>query len=159
MSDDYEKKSWKELDSMRDRGGQKTPKKVSKKEQFVQKRVSAAARKELDKLFSGGKLSKEKSKHLEMIKELRGKPQYYEEMTKYFEKYGAPLEWDVQMLFVDHRDSKIVIAVLNEMIRTAPRENLDRQKTLAAKLRVMVLSTFDPDISDKIQELQKAIIA
>ena len=109
MSDDGEKKSWSEIDQARIRG-QKIERTVSKKEQFAQKRASSAAKKELEKLFSGSKIDKEKQTRLDELKELRGKPAYYEGLTKYFNDYGVPLEWDIQMLFLDHRDVKTTTA-------------------------------------------------
>jgi hypothetical protein len=157
MSDDKETKSWKERDLMRDRG-QKFEHKSSKREEFAQKRASTAAKKDLEKLFSGSKVNKEKSKRLEQIKLLRGKPDYYAELTKFFEEYGAPLELEIQLLFLDHRDSNIVIQVIEEMKTTSAREPIEKQKTLLSKLKVMEISTFDSNLIDKIAELKKTLL-
>lgn len=159
MSDDREKKSWREIDQMRDRGlGPKSPKKVSASEARAQKLESKAARAELDKLFGPKGLSKEKAQQLEEMMALRGKPAFYEKMTEFYQTNGCPRDWDLQLLFLDHRDSRIAIEVLKELHKTAPLEKLERQDFLAQKLRVMAVSTFDSDLIKEIESLQKALL-
>jgi hypothetical protein len=156
MSDDREKRSWSELDRARDRGI-KIEKKQSKAETREKKVEAAAAKKQLEALFSGSKVSKEKSKRLEAIKGSRGKPEFYEKLNAYFKEFGVPLEFDVQMIFLDHKDKTILIELLSELVRVGPKLDLSKQDLLNSKLKVMALSVFDPDISQKIVELQKAI--
>ena len=159
MSDDREKKSWREIDQMRDRGlGPKSPKKVSAAEARAQKMASKSARSELDKLFGPKGLSAEKARQLEDIMAVRGKPAFYEKLTGFFQAYGCPRDWDLQLLFLDHRDSRIVIEVLREMQKTAPLEKLEKQDFLAQKLRVMAVSTFDSDLVKEIESLQRALL-
>ncbi|MDB5038273.1 MAG: hypothetical protein JWQ35_1801 [Bacteriovoracaceae bacterium] len=157
MSDEREKKSWSEIDQARNRGI-KFEKKVSKSDTREQKLAKTAAKKELDSLFSGSKISKEKSKRLDEIKSLRGKPAFYEKLSDYFKEFGVPLEFDVQMLFLDHRDKTLVLQVLSELLKQAPRLDLSKQDLLNSKLKVMALSVFDPELSDKILEVQKSIL-
>ncbi len=158
MSDEpREKKSWKELDQMRDRGIKPT-KTMSKQAEFAQKRASSAAKKELESLFSGSALNKGKAAKIEEIQSHRGKPTYYQKMTDYIAEFGVPLDWDTQMFFLDHRDAKTVIQILDEMKKRAPTQPLQKQDVLAKKLDVMALSTFDPDLHAKIKELQSALM-
>ncbi len=159
MSDDREKKSWKEIDQMRDRGlSPKAPKKLSANEARAQKLASKAARSELDKLFSPKGLSPERARQFDAMMALRGKPGFYEKMTEFFNANGCPRDWDLQLLFLDHRDSRIVIEVLKELHKTAPLEKLEKQDFLAQKLRVMAVSTFDSDLIKEIESLQKALL-
>jgi hypothetical protein len=157
MSDEREKKSWREIDAARDRSV-RTSKSVSKAETREQKVATSAAKKQLDALFSSSPLSKEKAARLDEIQKLRGKPAYYEKMTAYYQEFGLPQEWEAQLIFLDHRDKKITCEVLEELKKTAPRENLSRQDVLGTKLKVMALSTFDNQLLDKIKEVQKAIL-
>lgn len=157
MSDDH-KKSWREIDQRRDRGFQKTPKKVGPLEARAQKLASKEAKSELEKLFSTGKVAKEKSNFLEELKNLRGKPDYYTRMSENFEKNGVPLDWELQSLYLDHRDPRIVMAVLAELKKTAPTSDLQKQDLLAAKLKVMALSVFDRDLLAAIKDLQSALL-
>lgn len=155
MSDER-KRSWRELDQARDRGV-KISKTISKKEERENKQASQKAKQQLDALFSNSKLSKEKQARIQEIKALRGKPAYFEKMSAYISEFGTPVEWDAQIFFLDHRDSGLVIEVLEALKRTAPKETSTRQEVLRQKLKVMALSTFDSKLIDKIRELEKAI--
>lgn len=157
MSDDDHKRSWRELDQARDRGI-KISKSVSKKEERENKTATHQAKQQLEKLFSNSPLSKEKLSKVQEIQSLRGKPGYYDKMTSYISEYGIPLEWDAQLLFIDHRDSNIVVQVLDQLKRTAPRESITKQDVLVQKLKVLALSTFDSKLLDKIKELQQSLV-
>lgn len=157
MSDEREKRSWREIDQARNRGV-KFEKKISKAEVREKKVEATAAKKQLEALFAGSKVSKDKAKHLDEIRAFRGKPEFYERLTAYFKKFGCPLEFDVQMMFLDHRDKPILIEVLSELLRMAPKLDLSAQDLLNSKLKVMALSVFDPDLSKKIDEVQKSIL-
>lgn len=156
MSDEREKRNWSEIDHARIRGI-KFEKKTSKSELREQKVAASAAKKELENLFSGSKVSKEKAQRIEEIKALRGKPEFYKKMSEYFDTFGCPLEFDVQIFFLDHRDSKIVLEVLGELAKSAMKLDLSKQDMLSSKLRAMSLSTFDPKILDQIESIQKSI--
>jgi hypothetical protein len=156
MSDER-KRSWKELDQARDRGV-KIQKTISKAEQRENKKATQQAKEQLNSLFANSKLSKEKEARLQEIQSLRGKPGYYEKMTAYITEFGIPREWDAQLFFLDHRDTAIVVQVLEELKRTAPKENLSKQDLLSQKLKVIALSSFDSRILDKVKELQAAIL-
>ena len=154
MSD---KKSWKELDQMKDRGV-RSERKKSSLELRAEKMASKAAKQELEKVFSSGKISKEKAARLEEIKSKRGSPDFYILIQKYCDDFGLPTEWDAQLIVLDHRDKKLVMALLEELKKTAPKEDLDRQKLIIQKLKVMEVSSFDPELISKIAEV-KAVFA
>lgn len=159
MSDEREKKSWREIDANRDRGFAKPVKVASKQEQRAQKLASKAARQELETLFSSSKVSQEKKSRLAEIQGAKGTPAYYEKLTAYYRDFGLPLEWDIQLIFLDHKDIELVTAVLKQLQQSAPREALPRQDLLKSKLKVMALSTFDGRLLDEIEALQKALLA
>jgi hypothetical protein len=157
MSDEREKKSWREIDQARDRGI-KFEKKVSKAAVRENKAAASAAKKELEALFSESRVSKEKSQSLDDIRSLRGKPGFYEKLTDYFKEFGCPLEFDIQMLFLDHRDSKLVTEVLRELVLRAPKLDLGKQDLLHSKLKIMALSTFDSEILSLIEQVRRTIL-
>ncbi len=156
MSDD--KKSWREIDQVRDRGFKKPEKKISKMEERARNLASKAARQELENLFTSSGVNKEKAKRMKEIHSLRGSPSYYEKLTAYYKDYGVPRDLDTQMIFLDHKDFTIVLEVMDQLVKTAPKESLEKQNLLNSKLRVMALSTFDGKILDKIKEIQAAIL-
>lgn len=122
-------------------------------------KAAREAKSELEKLFSGSKVSQSQKSEREAIQAARGTPRYFELLTESFEKKGVPLDWDLKMLFLDHRDPKIVVQVLKELQKTAPLEGLAKQGLLAARLKVLALSTFDPELTDEIRKLQKALMS
>lgn len=152
------KKSWKELDLMRDRGV-KTERKKGAMELRAEALASKAAKKELEQLFSNSKVSKEKKARLEEIRSLRGKPEFYEKISKYCEEFGIPVEWDAQILALDHRDQNLVFKVLEQLEVTAPKENMEMQKLILQKLKVMEVSTFDPQMIDRLQKVKAKLLA
>lgn len=127
-------------------------------EQRADKMASKAARSDLESLFSQSKVSKEKQAAIDELKILRGKPEYYKRMTELYEKWGTPLDWEMQLLFLDHRDVKIVCEILGVLKKTAPTMDIKKQDLLAAKLRTMALSTFDSVLLKEIEEIQKALL-
>lgn len=143
---------------MRDRGFSKKPKSLSKNEERAQKLASKAAKAELNSLFSNSKLSKEKASRLEEIQAQRGKPAYYQKLDDYYRDYGLPLEWDLQLLFLDHRNKQIVVEVLQSFLKTASTMDLSKQDLLASKLNVMEVSTFDPDVSAAIRLVKSSLL-
>lgn len=157
MSDDRGKRSWSEIDRARIRGI-KLENKASKAEVREQKVAASAAKKKLESLFSRSKVSKEKSDRLEIIKSARGKPEFYEHLTSYFKDFGCPLEFEVQMLFLDHRDKAILLDLLSELKNRAPKFDLSQQDLLHSKLKVMALATFDPVLSRAISDVQKVML-
>lgn len=143
---------------MRDRGFSRKPKAVSKLEERAQNLASKAAKAELNALFSNSKISKEKAEKIKAIQALRGKPDYYPKLSEFYRDYGVPLEWDLQMLFLDHRDKKIVIDVLRQLAKTAPTAEMAKQDLLGTKLNVMEVSCFDPELAAEIRALKKALL-
>src|SRR5690606_1135789 len=129
----------------------KASSKVSAIEKRAQKAATSQALKELESLFSGSKLNKEKLVSLEAIRAARGTSSYYDQLTSYIEKFGVPLEWDVQLMFLDHKDATAVKAVLAELMKTAPIQPLAKQQLLSQKLKVMSLSVFDSELLDQIE--------
>lgn len=124
----------------------------------AEKLNSQAAKSDLEKLFSESPLNKEKAAKIAEIKSLRGKADFYPKMNEYWEKFGVPLEWEVQQLFLDHRDVKIVREILAELKKTAPTMDLQKQEMLSAKLNVMELSTFDSGVVGDIREIKKSLL-
>lgn len=158
MSDDG-KKSWREIDAARIRGGtSKTPRPQSPMEQRAQAMASKAAKQDLEKLFSGSKLNKEKSARLQDIRTARGTSAYYDKIKKYCEDFGLPMEWEAQLLVLDHKDTSLVMALLDELKKTAGLQDLDQQKLLAQKLSTMEQSTFDSQLVAKIRELKAQLL-
>ncbi len=157
MSDDGEKKSWRERDLARDRGI-RFEKKTTKAQERENKVATTAAKKQLNELFSTGKLTKEKEAALNSIKADRGKPAFYEKMTAYFQQHGAPREWDALFLFLDHKDKTILLQILKELSISLPKQPLEKQSLVSTKLNSMELSTFDPDLIDAIREIKKGIL-
>lgn len=133
-------------------------KKVARIEQRAQKLASKEAKTDLEKLFSTSKVAKEKVAFIEELKTLRGKSDYYTRLSAYFNEKGVPLEWDLQMLFLDHRDSKIVIQILEQLQKTAPTSDLAQQDFLTKKLNVLEVSTFDSGILEQIHKLKKSLL-
>jgi len=121
-------------------------------------RAAKAAKGELEKLFSNSKVSKDKKAKLEAIRAKRGTPDYYKLIAGYCEEFGLPHEWDAQVLVLDHKDTSLVIQLLEQLKATGPKLQIEQQKLLIQKLKVMEVSTFDSQLIHKIKEVKAALL-
>lgn len=160
MDGNDRKKSWREIDLARDRGGSalKRDSQSAAKSSRENKTAVAQAKKNLDALFSGGKLTKEKAEKKKRIESLRGKPEFSQEISRYIEEHGFPRELDMIMVCLDHRDSGFLVRFLQELLTLAPRLNLSEQDLLHAKLKNLALSTFDADVIDAVKAVNLAML-
>jgi len=154
-SDD--KKGWREVDQSRTRND-KTDRKKTGLEQRADQMASKAAKHELEKLFSNSKVSKDKQAKLEIIRSKRGTADYYQLIASYCEDFGLPHEWDAQILVLDHKDAGLVVQLLEQLKNTGPKLDIEQQKLLIQKLKVMEVSTFDAKTIEKIKEVKSALL-
>ncbi len=134
------------------------PSRLQRLEDRAKKIEAKSAKASLEKLFSGSKIAKKKSSELSEIQGLRGKPEYYTKLSEFYKSYGTPLDWDLQLLFLDHRDSLIVVEVLKELEKSAPTLALEKQDLLAKKLDILELSTFDSAVLAGVRALKSRIL-
>ncbi len=156
LADDRDKPSWKELDLARDRGI-KTTKGVSRQEKRESALAATKAKKDLNALFSGGKLNQEKLARKKAIEALRGSANFSAEISRYIKDFGFPRELEMILVCCDHRDPQELAVFLKEILRSVHKLSLSEQEILVAKLRSVALSTFDPQVVDLIQEIESSL--
>lgn len=158
MSDEKEKKSWSERDRQKDRSNPYSkPFTNPSKQSYQDKKSTSEAKKKLEKLFSTSKVSKEKKKDLDSIRAARGSSDFYKKIDHYLDTHGIPLEWDAQMIVLDHNKSDRVIELLKEMKKQILRFSASEREILIQKLKVMELSCFDQSLYAQIQEMKAAL--
>lgn len=158
MSDEKEKKSWSERDRQKDRSNPYSkPSTQPSKLSYQDKKLTSEAKKNLEKLFSTSKVSKEKKKDLDAILGARGTPEFYKKIDHYLDTHGIPLEWDAQMIVFDHNKSDRVIELLKEMKKQILRFSASEKEILIQKLKIMELSCFDQGLYEQIQEMKAAL--
>jgi len=152
-----DKKSWREVDQSKNRS-QKSDRRKSGLELRAEQMASKTAKSELEKLFSNSKVSKDKKLKLDLIRSKRGTSDYYNLIGDYCTEFGLPHDWEAQLLVLDHKDNNLVLELLAQLISTGPKLDIEQQKLLVQKLKVMEVSTFDPKLIDKIKEVKGALL-
>lgn len=152
--EERERKSWKEIDSQRDRGFQKPKPKGErgpKPQAHVLKRQENVAKAALEDLFKG---KKSKEQEAEWKKVLTGAPKNFSNRAStYVEKFGLPRQWDDLLRLLDHREHPFVSDVLDRFTELLPNEGRASLDVLYGKLRILKMEREESDLLEKIETI------
>ena len=148
------KRSWREIDRMRDRPFERRETKSRLEKALEDPRLKKQYLKEAERLFMGPKGRPEHERDLLALKESYGTERFEEEARRYVETYGMPDEWGTLIMLLDlKRETGILIQAMEEAERRAPEMSPIERQGLVSKLRILSLSSKDPDISEAAQEV------
>lgn len=165
MSDERRKKSWREIDSARDRSKRPEPGSGvgrSKRQDHASKQYRSA----LDALFEKGGFGKvaEVLGHAEKAKEPAGgedevrlvqrkkivdaigREEISRAVNKYLSKWGWPSDWEVLEQALDHTDEARVEEALGKIEEMVAKERPRRARTLIGKLRFLEETAAVPEV-------------
>lgn len=153
---DEKKKSWREIDKLRDRsrhrGRQRRDERGALEKALQDKRMKDRYLKEAERLFQGPKGRPEHAKDLRAIHDSYGTPRFGRAVRHYVETYGLPDEWGTLLLLLDLTDQpRIVCQAIEALGRMAPNKGTVERKGLLGKLRVLALTACDPEIQENAQ--------
>lgn len=170
--DDRPRKSWREIDSMREKSyhrrdntaGSGRPR--SRKEEYESRRYKS----ELEKIFSGGSLppsfaerltetpaSEQSKKRHGLIQKIRNEEdveKLHKELSELYDiDNGFPKLEDILLPAVEHPDSKLSLAAMAGLKELHSDPGLKRKSLLRIKLRSLSNLCEDPDVKAAAQEL------
>jgi len=155
------KKSWREIDKLRDRSrhtrSSSEPKSMLE-QALDDPRLKKLYLKEAEKLFLGPKGTPEHDEALKRLKDSYGKKSFEQAARDYVSKFGLPDEWGVLILLLDLKDSPQIVCDAMEKAKDMLDTKGPLEKTgFVSKLKVLSMTSPDPDISEVAEEILEAI--
>jgi len=154
MTSDYDDKpNWREIDRKKDRSKHMASepsesKPPSEKNKWVQKMYM----KEIENLFKGKKGSKEHSTALDELHQKAGTKKFNTAVKKYIKEYGLPDEWSTLFLFLDYKDTKVVIQAISKLKDMVDEEPLTIKEGFKSKLSIIAMTTSLDELREAAEE-------
>ena len=146
------RKTWKEIDSMRDKGTARkdTRDRHSSLERALEDpKMRELYLKKAEELFMGVKGRPEHSKDLLAIHNSYGTTRFMTRVRHYVDTYGMPEDWGALLLLLDLKNAPDIVCKAIEALCTLIGEKGPiEQKGLKSKLKVLSLTAKDPDIRE-----------
>ncbi len=157
MGEKRRKKSWREIDRMRDHGGNRRAwgKGTSTLEKALEDpRLKEQYLKEAEDLFKGPKGRPEHAKDLRAIHDAYGTAKFPDVVRHYVETYGMPEDWGTLMILLDLKeDRETVIKAMEGLRDLYDSKGRVEQKGLKSRLRVLSMTSDDPDIQENAETI------
>ena len=156
------KKTWREIDSMREKGTARRGKKnghSSLERALEDPKLKGLYLKKAEELFMGVKGRPEHSKDLMAIHSSYGTTRFMPRVRHYVDTYGMPEDWGVLLLLLDLKSApEIVCKAIEALCALIGEKGPIEQKGLKSKLKVLSLTAKNPDIRETA-EIQLAGIS
>ena len=158
MSDDKPKKSWREIDKMRDRGGS-SKRDARDREKFESSTGYTKYKTNLDRLFSGGLAGAppeqdEEQKKLYAIEDPKA---FYAAATEFLKSHPLPEDPRVLDRLLTHPDEDVQDKALTRLEELHKAGTLKVPPALSQRLASVEIDSGDPRIRKRAAELRKAI--
>ena len=152
------KRSWREIDAGRDRASSRAPRERRPTDPAAAARAKAATQQYLRQLdgsvFGKPKGGTEADRLTRSVREAHGTAGLTSACEAYREALGIPEDPALVTLFLDARDSRLVLAVLDVLAQRAEAGSLQATSGLRTQLRLLSQS---PD--DAVAEQAEALLA
>ncbi len=147
------KKSWREIDRMKDRSSHRSSSTPDALERALQdSRMKKMYLEEAEKLFMGPKGRPEHAKDLQKIHENFGKPGFTKAVKHYLKEYGMPDDWGTLMLLLDYEDTEVVAKAIGMLADMADKKGPVERRGLKSKLNTMKLLSEDYEVIEAAEE-------
>lgn len=152
MSDDYEKKSWSEIDKLKEKGNYSTSSN-SKKKSRTQQRSTDLAKAQLNDLFEPKK-DPQKDKDLKALTSLKG-AKFEKAASAFVSKYGFPSQPKDLLCFLDHEEPAFLLSLFEHIQTTMFNWSDNGKQMIAGQLRINLMMNDDDTCIDAMEELLK----
>lgn len=152
MSDER-KRSWKEIDQMRDgsrRDDSDRPRGAASQQRSEQ--ATQSYLKELDKLFTSTGRSPEVEALVKGLRNAHGTPELPEVCRAFRDELGMPGEVGLLSIFLDSNDAELVVAALETLLALSAQGDIELGKGIQSQLRVLS-QDFNNDIAEIAEEI------
>ena len=152
MSDER-KRSWKEIDQMRDgthRGEHERPRNAAAQERSEQ--ATQTYLKEIDKLFTSTGRSAEAEALVKSLRDAHGTSELPEVCRTFRDQLGMPREAVLLSIFLDSNEPEFVIPALETLGVLLSSNEVELSKGIQSQLRVLA-QDFNNDIAEIAEEI------
>ena len=154
MSDER-KRSWKEIDQMRD--GSRPSERRGPGSRAQEERTEQATQqylKEVDKLFSTTGGGAEADALVKQLRDAHGTPELPEVCRSFREALGLPREISLLSIFLDSNDPELVVDALEAILSLQKEGKVELGKGVLSQLRILA-----EDFNNSIAEVAEEILA
>ena len=155
------KKSWREIDKMRDKSRhtrRSTEPKSMLEKALDDPRLKKLYLKEAEKLFLGPKGTPEHDEALKKLKASYGKRTFEDVAREYVERFGLPDDWGDLILLLDLEKSPDIVCDAMEKAKAMLDSKGPIEKTgFISKLKVLSMTSKDPDIGEVAEEILESL--
>ena len=149
--DDREKRSWAEIDKMRDRGGSGRSRSRSEKNDSASDFLHNESRKQqylkqVEKSLFGKKGSPDDKQARKDLLDAAGKKSFTRKAKAFWDESEEIEDWEVLMAMLDVTDPDLMEAVADRVAALYPDRSPAEQKTAVSKLRIVKMAGKDPDL-------------
>ncbi len=121
-------------------------------------RIKSQYLKEMERVFSGPKGSKDHDKDLQRLHDAYGSARFEKQAAIYIKKYGLPDDWGALMLLLDlNKATDVVLEVMEKLVEISKGKSSLERKGLRSKLRTLALTTKNLEIADTAEALIEEI--
>jgi hypothetical protein len=152
MSDER-KRSWKEIDQMRDgsrREDHDRPRNAAAQERSEQ--ATQSYLKEIDKLFTSTGRSAEAEALVKQLRDAHGTPELPEVCRTFRDELGMPREATLLSIFLDSNEAEFVIEALKTLAALQGENEIELSKGIQSQLRVLA-QDFNNDIAEIAEDI------
>jgi hypothetical protein len=152
MSDER-KRSWKEIDQMRDgsrRDDRERPQNAA--QQVRSDQATQTYLKEIDKLFTSSGASAESEALVKNLRDAHGTPELPEVCRLFRSELGMPREPALLSIFLDSNEPELVVSALQTIESLLAEDSIELGKGIQSQLRVLA-QDFNNDIAEIAEEI------
>jgi hypothetical protein len=152
--------SWSEIDKRRNRSShvRQEPSESGKKPSDHDEWIKKQYRKEIEKLFKGGKEETEEQKKARMeIGRAYGTGKFNTVVRQYVKQHGLPNDWSTLMLMLDHKDSAIVLQTLDALKKKAADSSAAEQEGFKSRVKIIAMTAEDASLQECAEQILEAL--
>ena len=152
MSDER-KRSWKEIDQMRDgtrREDRERPRNAAAQERSEQ--ATQSYLKEIDKLFTSTGRSAEAEALVKSLRDAHGTPELPEVCRSFRDQLGMPDDTTLLSIFLDSNEPEFMVAALETLVTLLGSNEIELSKGIQSQLRVLA-QDFNNDVAEIAEEI------
>lgn len=158
MSDEKPKKSWREIDKMRDRSGGSSRRDARDRERFESSTGYTKYKTNLDRLFSQGLTqAPEQDEEQKKLYAIEDSKAFYAAASEYLKTHALPDDPRVLDRLLTHPDEDVQEKALTRLEELHKAGALKVPPALSQRLQSVEIDSGDPRIRKRAAELRKAI--
>ena len=148
-----EKRSWSEIDKMKDRSSYRREK-YEERQKPSSQRALHRYKAQLEKLFKPGtKLGKDAEKKLKKLRETSDRSEFIGLSNKYIEEFGLPHSWGDLENFLRHKEVEILAEVIRRMEVLLGEQTETRKENFQKDLHLIQMTTRNKDLRKQVGQL------